>query len=73
MVGAIEGFRGLLQATPLAPDAADRGVASWRHRATARQYWFQHDGAPPHVTKPVMDFLHSKFGDQVISRKSEHP
>lgn len=44
-----------------------------RHRATARQYWFQQDGAPPHVTKPVMDFLHAKFGDRVISRKSEHP
>ena len=43
-----------------------------RHRATARQYWFQHDGAPPHVTTPVMDFLRLKFGDRIISRKSDH-
>ena len=40
--------------------------------APARQYWFQQDGAPPHVTKPVMEFLHSKFGGRVISRNSEH-
>ncbi|KAF0311836.1 RNA-directed DNA polymerase from mobile element jockey [Amphibalanus amphitrite] len=42
-----------------------------RARATRHQYWFQQDGAPPHVTAPVMDFLHSKFGGRVISRNSE--
>ena len=43
-----------------------------RHRATARQLWFQHDGAPPHVTTSVMDFLRSKFGNRIISRKSDN-
>ncbi|XP_043212879.1 uncharacterized protein LOC122376980, partial [Amphibalanus amphitrite] len=43
-----------------------------RARATCHRYWFQQDGAPPHVTAPVMDFLHSKFGGRVISRNSEH-
>ena len=45
---------------------------SVRFQATRRQYWFQQDGAAPHVTVPVMDFLRSKFGDRIISRNSEH-
>ena len=43
-----------------------------RHQATRLQYWFQQDGASPQITEPVMDFLRSKFGDRIISRKSEH-
>lgn len=41
-------------------------------RATRQQLWFQQDGATPHVTPPVMKFLHSKFGNRIISRNSEH-
>ena len=41
-------------------------------KATRQQYWFQQDGAPPHVTPPVMEFLYSKFGSRIISRNSEH-
>jgi hypothetical protein len=33
--------------------------------------WMQ-DGAPPHVTNDVMDFLEERFGNQIISRRSEH-
>ena len=40
--------------------------------ATRRNYYFQQDGASPHVTEEVMEFLRSKFGDRIISRKSEH-
>ena len=43
-----------------------------RHHATRLQYWFQQDGAFPHVTAPVMEFLRAKFGDRIISRNSEH-
>jgi hypothetical protein len=38
--------------------------------ATRKRYWFQQDGAPCHVTATVMDFLRSKFGDRIISRRS---
>ena len=41
-------------------------------RATRQQHWFQQDGAPPHVTPPVMEFLHSKFGNRIVSRNSGH-
>lgn len=43
-----------------------------RGLATRRQYWFQQDGAPCHVTPDVLRFLRSKFGDRLISRKTEH-
>ena len=43
-----------------------------RGMATRRSYWFQQDGASPHVTAEVMEFLRSKFGDRIISRKSQH-
>lgn len=43
-----------------------------RASATRRKLWFQQDGAPPHVTPSVMQFLADKFGDRVISRKAEH-
>ena len=44
-----------------------------RFRATIRNYWFMQDGASPHCTEEVLDFLSSKFGDRIISRKSTHP
>ena len=43
-----------------------------RSRATRDQYWFMQDGASPHCTASVLDFLKSKFGDRIISRKTEH-
>ena len=43
-----------------------------RGRATRREYWFQQDGASPHCTPEVLAFLSSKFGDRVISRRTEH-
>ena len=46
---------------------------SVRAQAAKRGYWFQQDGAPVHVTSDVMDFLKSKFGDRLISRKAQHP
>ena len=43
-----------------------------RGSATRKQYWFMQDGAPPHCTAEVLEFLASKFGDRVISRKTQH-
>ena len=43
-----------------------------RSKATRRGYWMQQDGATPHIRKSVMDFLKSKFGDNLISRNSTH-
>ena len=43
-----------------------------RHRATRKGYWMQQDGASPHVTAPVMEFLREKFGERLISRNSTH-
>ena len=41
--------------------------------ATRRQYWFQQDGATAHTTNLVLAFLQSKFGDRIISRRTETP
>ena len=41
--------------------------------ARARGYWFQQDGAPPHTTQMVRDWLASKFDDRVISHKTDRP
>ena len=38
-----------------------------------RQYWFQQDGARCQTTQLVRDWLETKFGDQVISGKTERP
>ena len=43
-----------------------------RNRASQKQYWFQQDGASPHCTLDVLSFLESKFGDRIISRRSQH-
>ena len=44
-----------------------------RSVASARGYVFQQDGAPPHTTQMVRDWLASKFGDRVISHKTDRP
>ena len=45
---------------------------SVKSTATRKQIWFQQDGASCHVTPACLDFLKSKFGTRVISRKTEH-
>ena len=45
---------------------------SVKNLATRRQYWFQQDGASCHVTTECLDFLHEKFGDRIISRRTTH-
>ena len=45
---------------------------SLKSTATRKQIWFQQDGASCHVTPACLDFLKSKFGTRVISRKTEH-
>ena len=40
--------------------------------ATRNQYWMQQDGATCHTTVMVRDWLHSKFGERVISRFTAH-
>ena len=45
---------------------------SIRSRATRQNYWMQQDGAAPHISGPVMDFLRSKFGDNIVSRNTAH-
>ena len=44
-----------------------------RGRATRRQLWYQQDGARPHTTELVRDWLASKFGSRVISHKTDRP
>ena len=39
---------------------------------TRRGYWYQQDGASSHVAKERLKFLKAKFGDRVISRRTEH-
>ena len=41
-------------------------------RSTRNQFWFMQDGASPHCTAAVLKFLALKFGNRVISRKTEH-
>ena len=43
-----------------------------RHIATRREYWYQQDGAPCHCSNECLNFLHGKFPDRLISRRSEH-
>ena len=40
--------------------------------ATRRGYWYQQDGASSHVTEEYLQFLKAKFGDRVISRRTEN-
>lgn len=39
-----------------------------RYKTTRKGYWWMQDGAPPHCTNLVKDFLLEKFQDRVISR-----
>ena len=43
-----------------------------RRMRNRKDIWFQQDGAPCHVAGDVMEFLESKFGDQLISRGCRH-
>ena len=43
-----------------------------RARATQKQYWYQHDGRTCHVTTEGLEFLHSKFGHRILSRRLDH-
>lgn len=38
-----------------------------RKRIRVRRLWFQQDGAPPHIARPIMEFLRNTFGDRIIS------
>ncbi|XP_045771282.1 uncharacterized protein LOC123871479 [Maniola jurtina] len=33
-----------------------------------RRLWFQHDGAPPHFSRPVRDYLNAEYGERWIGR-----
>lgn len=44
-----------------------------RRSATARQFWFQQDGATIHTTQAARTWLSSKFGRRVISRLTDRP
>lgn len=37
-----------------------------------RKIWFQHDGAQPHFTATVSDFLNRAFPDRWIGRREIH-
>ena len=41
-----------------------------RHIATRREYWYQQDGAPCHCSNEWLNFLHGKFLDRLISRRT---
>lgn len=41
-----------------------------RKRIQIRRLWFQQDGAPPHIARPVMQYLRDNFGERIISRFS---
>ena len=44
-----------------------------RFSATRSNLWWMQDGAPPHCTNEVLNFLQDKFHGRVISRRTEHP
>ena len=43
-----------------------------RGRVTRRQHWFLQDSASPQCIQEVLVYMHSKFGNRVISRRQEH-
>ena len=43
-----------------------------KHVATRKEYWLQQDRASCHVTAQCLSFLRSKFGDQILSRNTQH-
>jgi hypothetical protein len=40
-----------------------------RRRCSLRAQWFQQNGARPHVTPEVLEFLHSKFQHRIMSNR----
>lgn len=44
------------------------GIVDEMPLADRRNAWFQHDGAPAHITDPVRRYLSQTFGDQWIGR-----
>ena len=44
-----------------------------RYRQGIRRVWFQQDGATPHAANLVLNWLHRKFQDRVISRRASVP
>ena len=40
--------------------------------ATGRGYWYQQDGVSSYLTEECLEFMRAKFGDRVISRRTEH-
>lgn len=40
--------------------------------AQLRETWYQHDGAPPHIARPVRERLTELFGDHWIGRYGPH-
>jgi hypothetical protein len=46
---------------------------SVRGSATRKQLYFMQDGATAHTTNDVLSFLKSKFGERVISRRTNIP
>ena len=44
-----------------------------RHQASRKKLYFMQDGATCHTTQMNLDYLKSKFGNRVISNKTEIP
>ena len=42
-----------------------------RRNIDINNIWFQQDGATPHTAKHVLEWLHSMFGDRLISFKTD--
>jgi hypothetical protein len=40
-----------------------------RRRRSLHAQWFQQDGARPHATPEVLEFLHSKFQQRIVSNR----
>jgi len=40
-----------------------------RRRCSLHAQWFQQDGARPHTTPEVLEFLHSKFQHRIVSNR----
>ena len=45
--------------------------ALYRRKIDINNIWFQQDGATPHTAKHVLEWLHSMFGERLISFKTD--
>jgi hypothetical protein len=43
-----------------------------RRRCSLQAQWFEQDGARPHTTPAVLEFLHSKFQHRIVSSRFPH-